>query len=165
MLLRCIFGSALLLSAAISIPAQQAPPPAAAASVNDFNSLAEFQVECLPATHADELVGKQGCVAGRVSRVTTTKNGNTHISICVPHQGCPFHASVPRRSYNDVGDLTALRGKLVAFVGPVKLSRGHPIIIIRSRDQVRPTADEPPAEFDSATALPKAFPAKARHSW
>src|ERR1022692_2248010 len=42
----------------------------------------EMSVECLPASRASELIGKNGRVAGRRCLVTPTKQCATHLSLC-----------------------------------------------------------------------------------
>ena len=132
-------------SAAPTVPAQPAPPPAESRPL---------QVVCTSASHASELIGKNGCVAGRVFRVTIRKTGNTHLSLC-PSRKCSFQAVVSARNRAKVGDLSYLRGKFVAVIGDVTVSRaGHPVIAVKDRQQIRVAAGDPPPEFDSAQAKP-----------
>ena len=132
-------------SAAPTVPAQPAPPPAESRPL---------QVVCTSASHASELIGKNGCVAGRVFRVTIRKTGNTHLSLC-PSRKCSFQAVVSARNRAKVGDLSYLHGKFIAVIGDVTASRaGHPVIAVKDRQQIRVAAGDPPPEFDSAQAKP-----------
>jgi hypothetical protein len=112
------------------------------------SALSDLRVECVPASRARELIGKHGCVSGRVYSVTTSHSGATHVSLCPGHRKCSFHAVAPARDRRTVGDLTALRGKLVAVVGPVTHYRGHPQIIVRDRQQIQIAAGNPPPQSD-----------------
>jgi len=117
-------------------------------------SFRDLQVECTPASGAAQMIGKHGCVAGRVFRVTIRKSGNTHVSLC-PARKCSFQAVVSGHSRAKVGDLSYLRGKVVAVLGDVTESRsGHPIIVVKDREQIRVAAGNPPLEFDAAQAKP-----------
>ena len=124
--------------------------PLAEAVDKQTAAVPELKVECVPASHATELMGQHGCIAGKVYRVTTSKNGNQHISLCKGRSGCSFTAAVSRQDQKKVGDVTYLRGKYVALVGNVTDFRGHPRIVIKDREQIHVTADNPPSEFDPA---------------
>ena len=136
--------------------AQQSTGTAAQADQSKNSPTTNIQVECVPAYRASELLGEHGCVAGKVSRVTTPKNGSTHISLCPHMSGCAFHAVVRKQDHDAVGDLTYLRGKLVAFDGEVKRSRGWLEIVVKKRSQVHVAAGNSPREFDASQANPKA---------
>jgi hypothetical protein len=110
--------------------------------------------ECLPASRASELIGKHGCVAGRVSRVTTPKNGSTHISLCPPRSDCSFHAVVLQRDHDNLGDLSYLHGKVVAFVGDITMYRDHPEIVVTNRQQVHVMGGDTPTQFDADKSKP-----------
>lgn len=148
---------AFLLLAAYAPAAQRAeqaagPPPGAM----DSAAQPPMDVECIPATRAGELLGKHGCIAGRVTRVTTLHSGALQLSLCPPHKKCAFHAVVPApdvHSMGDLGDMRMLRGKIVALVGDVSEYHGHPQLLLRERQQLRIAADYSP-EFDSAQSMP-----------
>ncbi|MDR3763762.1 MAG: hypothetical protein P4M01_06660 [Acidobacteriota bacterium] len=136
-----------LLLLAAPMRAQDMPP----LPQEDFKDL---KVECIPAARGEQLIDQQGCIAGRVVSATVSKNGNQHLSLCAPRSGCSFHVVVEHRDRRQVGDVTYLRGKLVAFSGEVKRFRGNPRMVVRARDQIHVTAGSTPPEFD--TAQPKA---------
>jgi hypothetical protein len=166
MILRGLLCAALLLAIpalAQPAPAQAAsPPPASGAEATGPN----IRVECTPASRASELIGKHGCVAGRVYRVTTTKHGETHLSLCPSRKKCSFHVVAKARDSHNVGDLAYLRGKIVAVVGDVTESRDHPVIIVRDKLQLQVTAGDTPQEFDAAQ--PGRFPSNKHgheHAW
>jgi hypothetical protein len=145
-----LFCVTLLL--AVPALAQQSSSPAA--PPQPASPTTEIKVECLPASRASELIGKHGCVAGKVFGVTALKNGTTHLALCPPRSHCSFHAAVFKRDRETVGDLYYLRGKLVAFVGEVTTYRGHPEIVVHDHAQIHVTAGNPPPEFDAAQSKP-----------
>ncbi len=122
---------------------------AAQQKVANAPAVGEVQVECVPASQAATLIGQQGCVAGRVFRVTEAKSGNQHLGFCPPRSGCSFHVAVPKADRKKVGDLSYLRYKLVAVVGDVVEFRGRPRIVVRDKEQLHVTAGNPPGELDA----------------
>lgn len=146
--------------------AQQSAGTATQDEQTTNSPITNIQVECVPAYRASELQGEHGCVAGKVSRITTPKNGGTHISLCPHMSGCAFHAVVRKQDHDAVGDLTYLRGKLVAFDGDVKRNRGWLEIVVKKRSQVHVAAGNSPREFDAAQAKPKdPSSGKQRRTW
>ena len=174
MKLRGLFCTALLLA----IPAMAQPGAAQAASVQpaadtdatppatlpatlpatQSATLPPLQMDCTPASRAAELAGKHGCVAGKVFRITTTKHGDTHLSLCPEHShggaNCSFHVIARARDGSSVGDLAYLRGKIIAVMGDVTEYRGHPEIVVRDKEQLQVAADEAPQEFDASQRRP-----------
>ena len=136
-----------------AVPSQSATPTTPPGS-----ALSDMRVECVPASRARELIGKHGCVSGRVYFVTTSRSGATHVSLCPGHSKCSFHAVALPRDRRTVGDLTSLRGKLVAVVGPVTHYRGHPEIIVRDRQQIQVAAGNPPPQSEVDPATPASAP-------
>jgi hypothetical protein len=158
MILRGLLCAALLFA----IPVLAQPNPAQAAngqSAANPDAALPIRVECTSAARASELLGKHGCVAGRVSRATTTRRGDTHLSLCSDHK-CSFHAVAFARDRRAVGDLLYLRGKIVAVVGDVTDYRGHPGIVVRDKQQIQVAAGNAPVEFDAAQPRPvgKGYP-------
>ena len=97
------------------------------------------RLDCAPAARAHTLVGKYGCVAGRVSRIVYTNKGNVRLYLC-PKDQCPFHATVYADDVEKVGNLLKLRGRFVAIDGDVALYHGVPEIKVTDRDQISVTA-------------------------
>jgi hypothetical protein len=113
---------------------ESTPPESALAA-----SLPPLHMDCVPAQRAHTLVGKNGCVSGRISRIVFTHKGNTRLYLC-PKDQCPFHATVYAEDVEKVGSLLGLRGRFVAIDGEVRLYRGVPEIKIVDRDQISVTA-------------------------
>ena len=157
MSLRRLLCAALLL--AMPALAQPASSAAVAAQADTQASppdlvLRDIRIECIPASRAKQLIGKHGCVSGKVSSVVTTRSGATHISLCPSHSKCSFHAVALARDRRAVGDLSSLRGKTVAVVGQVTHDHGHPQIIVRDREQIQVAAGNPPPQSDVDAANP-----------
>jgi hypothetical protein len=168
--LRGLLSTALLLA----IPALVQPGSSQAASAplaaSADATLPAIRVECTPASRASELLGKHGCVAGRVFRVTSTKRGDTHLSLCPSRSGgkCSFHVVTKAGDSSSVGDLAYLRGKIVAVVGDVTEYHGHPAILVRDKQQLQVAANDAPQEFDAAQPRPrgKGFPgSRSGRAW
>ncbi len=158
---RRLLCAALLL--AMPAVAQPASSPAAAArsgaqTAPPSSALPDMQIACTPASRAAELIGKHGCVSGRVYQVTFSRRGATHLSLCPSHGKCRFHAVVLARDRRAVGDLSSLRGKIVAVVGQVTHYRGHPRIIVKDRQQIQIAPGNPPPPSDVDPANPASQP-------
>ena len=138
--------------------ASPASPPEPNAQPAPKPAVSKLRIECTPASSASDLIGKHGCVAGRVFRVTTRKSGNTHLHLCPSRSKCSFQAVAHARDRRKVGDLTYLRGKLIAVVGDVVDYRGHPEIVVKDIEQIRVAASDPSPEFDATQAKPKPTP-------
>jgi len=163
--LRSLLCVALLLavpalaqqSASPAVPPEAlAPKPGSTASTSTVSgsTINKTRIECAPASRASDLIGKHGCVAGRVFRVTTRKTGNSHLYLCPSRSKCSFQAVAFTRDRSKVGDLTYLHGKLIAVVGDVVDYRGHPEIVVKDIEQIRVAAGDPSPEFDAAQAKP-----------
>jgi hypothetical protein len=152
MMLRGLLCALLLL--ALPALAQAAPEQASSAqtAAEASAALAQMRIECTPAGHAAALIGKHGCVAGRVFRITTTRHGATHLSLCPSRRRCSFHVVVRARDGRSVGDLEYLHGKLIAVVGNVTQYRGHPRIVVTDKQQIQIAADQGSPEFDASRA-------------
>ena len=98
-----------------------------------------MRMDCAPAARAHALVGKHGCVSGRIDRIVFTHKGNLRLYLC-PKDQCPFHATVYAEDVEKVGRLLHLRGRFVAIDGDVGLFHGVPEIKITDRDQISVTA-------------------------
>ena len=98
-----------------------------------------LRMDCTPAPRAHTLVGKYGCVSGKLDRIVVTRKGNIRLYLC-PKGHCPFHATVYAEDVEKVGSLLHLRGRLVAIDGDVGLYHGVPEIKVTDRDQISAVA-------------------------
>ncbi len=134
---------------AVPVVAQPSLTPAVPSPKPEI-TMPRIRVECTPASRAADLVGQHGCVSGRVFRITYTRTGAVHVSLCPVRSNCSFHAVAEARDSRTIGDLSYLRGQIVAVIGDVTESRGHPRIVIKNREQFQVAAGGPPQEFDAA---------------
>ncbi|PSH05273.1 MAG: hypothetical protein CXZ00_03745 [Acidobacteria bacterium] len=135
-------------STAPSLVEQPAPNAASSSPVTTV------QVECLPPSRASELLDKHGCVAGKVFRVSSQKNGNLRIFFGPNHDECEFQAVVFARDRDSLGDLSYLHGRLVAVIGEVIEYRDHAEIVVKDRKQIQVAATDPPKQFDADQSRP-----------
>ena len=92
---------------------------------------------CVDFAAASPLVGKTGCVTGRILRVYTSRNGNTFLDFCADYRSCPFTSVVFSEDRAKFGDLGALKGRRVELRGLVTEYQGRAEIIIRDQEQIR----------------------------
>ena len=95
------------------------------------------KVECTPVKKAKELLGKEGCVVGRVVKVSESRAGNVFVNFCSDYRNCGFSAVALKSTGGQLGDLHDLEGKVVEFHGPVEDYEGQPEIKLKARDQLR----------------------------
>jgi hypothetical protein len=155
-LLWLLWAALLLAMPVLAQPAQVSAVPAQSGAQAEPPSsmLSEIRVQCTPASQAAELIGKHGCVSGRVFQVTTARGGATHVSLCPRRSKCSFRAVALARDRGAVGDLSSLGGNIVAVVGQVTQFHGHPQIIVRDRQQIQVAAGNPPLPSDIDPANP-----------
>jgi hypothetical protein len=92
---------------------------------------------CFDIAEAASLVGKQGCVRGRVLRVFTSRAGNTFLDFCPDYRSCPFASVVFSEDRSKFGELNSLRGRQVELRGEVTSYQGRAEIIIHDPEQIR----------------------------
>jgi hypothetical protein len=95
------------------------------------------KVECTPVKKAKELLGKEGCVVGRVMKVNESRAGNVYLNFCSDYRNCGFSAVALKNTGAQLGDLHDLEGKVVEFHGPVEDYEGQPEIKLKAREQLR----------------------------
>ncbi len=119
-------------------PAQ--PDAGAAQSESSAEApLPPLRMDCTPAPRAFTIVGKHGCIAGKVYRIVFTRQGNIRLYLC-PQDQCSFHATVHKDDADKVGSLLYLHGTVVAIEGDVNLYHGVAEIVIQDKDQVKVAA-------------------------
>ena len=159
-----LWAALLLAMPALAQPAQDAAVPAqsSAQAAPPDSMLPEIRVQCTAAAKASELIGKHGCVSGRVFQVVTSRGGATHVSLCPRRSKCSFHAVALARDRGAVGDLSLLGGKIVAVVGQITQYRSHPQILVRDRQQIQVAAGNPPLPSDIDAANPACAPSSSK---
>jgi DNA/RNA endonuclease YhcR with UshA esterase domain len=89
------------------------------------------------ALHADEHVGEDVVVEGRVASVYTSRKGNTFLNFEQPYPDQVFTAVLFRQNRRLFGDLRRYEGRVVRVSGRIKLYRGKPEIILDSPSQLQ----------------------------
>jgi DNA/RNA endonuclease YhcR with UshA esterase domain len=107
--------------------------------------------KCIPYTEADNRIGDQACVTGKVVKVAQSNSGTFFLNFCEKYQGCPFTVVVFPSSLKDVGDVRALEGKTIEIFGKITSWRGHAEIVLKDARQLKgESAKLPPVpkEYD-----------------
>ena len=91
----------------------------------------------IPDTEASKHVGQEVTVEGTVTKVFTSKNGNTFLDFGGSYPDVTFVVWIPEDAPEaaDPG-LVGLQGKKVKVSGTVQLYRGKPEIKVSSKDQI-----------------------------
>jgi len=92
---------------------------------------------CAPVADVASLLGKSGCVTGRVLRVYTSRAGNTFLDFCPDYRTCPFTSVVFDSDRSKFGDLGTLAGRQVEIRGAVVAYEARAEIIIHDPKQIR----------------------------
>jgi DNA/RNA endonuclease YhcR with UshA esterase domain len=107
--------------------------------------------KCIPYTGADNRIGDQACVTGKVVKVAESKSGTFFLNFCEKYQGCPFTVVVFPSNLKDVGDVRALEGKTIEIFGKITSWRGHAEIVLKDARQLKGEAAKlppVPKEYD-----------------
>lgn len=92
--------------------------------------------DCLEIQKASEHVGETRCVSGKVIRVVQADHGVIHLDFCEDYRICPFSAVIFHRDLKSVGDVRALKGRIVEIHGAVKQYDGRAEIIVERAGQL-----------------------------
>ena len=106
--------------------------------------------KCIPYTEADNRIGDQACVTGKVVKVAQSNSGTFFLNFCEKYQGCPFTVVVFPSSLKDVGDVRALEGKTIEIFGKITSWRGHAEIVLKDARQLK-------GEFAKLPPVPKEY--------
>jgi len=93
--------------------------------------------ELIPDSEAAKHVGQDVTIEGTVSKVFTSKNGNTFLDFGGSYPDATFVVWIPEDApeASDPG-LSSLQGKKVKISGTVQLYRGKPEIKVSTKDQI-----------------------------
>ncbi len=100
--------------------------------------------KCIPFTEADNRIGDQACVTGKVVKVAQSKSGTFFLNFCEKYRECPFTVVVFPSNLKDVGDVRELEGKTIEISGKITLWRGHAEIVLRDSRQLKGEAAKIP---------------------
>lgn len=107
--------------------------------------------KCIPFTEADDKIGDQTCVTGKVVTVAQSKGGTFFLNFCEKYRDCPFTVVVFPSNLKDVGDVRDLEGKTIEIYGKIQRWRGHGEIVLRDSRQLKGEAAKlppVPKEYD-----------------
>jgi hypothetical protein len=107
--------------------------------------------KCIPYTEADNRIGGQACVTGKVVKVAESKSGTFFLNFCEKYRDCPFTVVVFPSSLKDVGDVRTLEGKTIEIFGKITSWRGHAEIVLKDARQLKGEAAKlppVPKEYD-----------------
>jgi hypothetical protein len=107
---------------------------------------------CIPFTQAENRIGDQACVTGKVLKVAESKSGTFFLNFCEKYRDCPFTVVVFPSNLKDVGDVRQLEGKTIEIFGKITTWRGHAEIVLRDTRQLKGEAAKlppVPKEYDA----------------
>jgi hypothetical protein len=107
--------------------------------------------KCIPFEAAEDKIGDQTCVTGKVVKVAQSKGGTFFLNFCENYRTCPFTVVVFPSNLKDVGDVRQLEGKTIEIYGRIQLWRGHAEIVLRDSRQLKGEAAKlppVPKEYD-----------------
>jgi len=102
--------------------------------------------ECLPLEQAQNHIGRNACVTGKVLKVAQSQKGTYFLDFCENYRECPFTVVVFQKNLRDVGDLRALQGQQINIHGKIKAYTGRAEIVLEDARQLKGlVAKLPPA--------------------
>lgn len=90
--------------------------------------------QCIPFSKANDEIGATRCITGKGLKVEEGQPGVTYLDFCEDHRRCPFTVVGFPSDLRHVGDVRALKDKLIEVRGDVKQYDGYAEIIL-SRPQ------------------------------
>ncbi len=93
--------------------------------------------KCIPYAEADNRIGDQACVTGKVVKVAESESGTFFLNFYEKYRGCPFTVVVFPSSLKDVGDVRTLEGKTIEIFGRITSWRGHAEIVLKDARQLK----------------------------
>jgi DNA/RNA endonuclease YhcR with UshA esterase domain len=107
--------------------------------------------KCIPMQEAENRIGDQACVTGKVVKVAQSNGGTFFLNFCERYRDCPFTVVVFPSNLKDVGDVRTLEGKTIEIFGKITSWRGHAEIVLKDARQLKgESAKIPPVpkEYD-----------------
>ena len=92
--------------------------------------------QCVPFAEANQHIGGNRCIAGKVLNVKEGGRGVTYLDFCEDYRLCPFTVVVFPSDLKHVGDVRQLKDKLIEVHGEVKQYDGRAEIILRRPQQL-----------------------------
>jgi len=92
--------------------------------------------DCIPFTAAREHVGETKCVTGRVLGLKRGSRGVTFFDFCEDFRVCPFTVVVFPGHLRDIGDVRALKDRVIEIHGELKAYDGRAEIVLEQPRQL-----------------------------
>lgn len=105
---------------------------------------ASTAAKCIPFAEAEQKIGDQTCVTGKVVKVAQSTSGTFFLNFCERYHDCPFTVVVFPSHLKDVGDVRELQGKEIEIYGRITRWRGHAEIVLKDSRQLRGEAAKLP---------------------
>ena len=91
----------------------------------------------IPDTEAAQHVGQAVAVEGTITKVFTSKNGNTFLNFGGDYPNVTFMVWIPQDAPEAADpNIANLEGKKVKIVGTIQLYRGKPEIKVSTKEQI-----------------------------
>src|SRR5438128_11585663 len=100
--------------------------------------------QCVPFAEANQHIGGNRCIAGKVLHIKQGGRGVTFLDFCEDYRVCPFTVVVFPSDLKHVGDVRQLQGKMIEIHGPVKEYDGRAEIVLERAGQLTGDAGQIP---------------------
>lgn len=94
-------------------------------------------LKCISYTEAENHIGENGCVTGRVDNVYTSSKGNNFLNFCANYKTCSFSSVIFSSDAYKFSDIKGYEGKNVEITGLIKSYKGNAEIIINDPSQIK----------------------------
>lgn len=111
--------------------------------------------DCLSIADAQQNIGRNACVTGKVLKVAQTQGGTYFLDFCENYRECPFTVVVFQKNLRDVGDIRKLEGEQINIHGQIKAYSGRSEIVLGDIRQLKGMVVKLPP-------LPKTFDVEKR---
>lgn len=86
--------------------------------------------ECIPFTQARDHIGETKCITGKVLGLKNGSRGTTFFDFCEDFRVCPFTVVVFPGHLKDIGDVRALKDRVIEVHGELKAYDGRAEIVL-----------------------------------
>jgi hypothetical protein len=93
--------------------------------------------DCLPIDRAQDNIGRNGCVTGKVIKVAQSQSGTYFLDFCENYRECPFTVVIFQKNLRDVGDIRRLEGQAINIHGQIKHYGGRAEIVLADVRQLK----------------------------
>lgn len=93
--------------------------------------------DCISIADAQQNVGRNACVTGKVLKVAQSQSGTYFLDFCENYRECPFTVVVFQKNLRDVGDIRKLEGEQINIHGQIKAYSGRSEIVLGDIRQLK----------------------------